>query len=174
MVLALTLLLAADTAQARPRVRRTRQAAAAARVDLDFARADIHNVLRFLARVGGINVVIADEVRGTVSLRLRRVHWKTALQVILRSKGLDSEWIGRGVLWVASAATLAKERAQRIRRRRDCLATAPLVTRIVRLSYARAEKVAPKVRAALRSRRGRVMVDERTNALIISDVQGCR
>ena len=51
-------------------------------IDLDFQRAEIHDVLRMLAETGGVNVVIADQVRGRVTIKLRRVAWDRALCAI--------------------------------------------------------------------------------------------
>ena len=131
-------------------------------------QADLRNVLRLFAEVGGINIVYGDEVGGQVTLRLRRVPWDDALRAILQARGLGMEWDGT-ILRVASHETLARERAAQIGERRTCEETAPLRTRIVRLSYARAADVAEHVRARL-TPRGRVEIDERTNALIVRDV----
>jgi type II secretory pathway component HofQ len=61
------------------------------RIDLDVKSADIHEVCRLLADVGKVNIVVADEVRGTVTLRLRNVPWDQALSTILRVKGFRAE-----------------------------------------------------------------------------------
>jgi type IV pilus assembly protein PilQ len=44
-------------------------------VDLDLKDADIQDVFRLLADIGGVNIVVADEVRGKVTLKLKRVAW---------------------------------------------------------------------------------------------------
>lgn len=49
-----------------------------ATLDLDVKDADIHDVMRLLADVGNVNIVIGDDVRGKVTLRLRRVAWDAA------------------------------------------------------------------------------------------------
>ena len=124
------------------------------RIDLTVHQGDIRNVLRLFADVGNVNVVVGDDVSGTVSMRLRNAPWDAALRAILEAKGLDMEWDGE-ILRVE---------------RQTCEQIAPLRTRIVRLSHARAEEMAPLVRARLRSERGSVEVDERTNSLIVRDV----
>ena len=60
-----------------------------ATIDLDLKDADLHNVFRLLADVGGVNIVVSDQVRGTITLRLRRVPWDQALHTIVRSKQLS-------------------------------------------------------------------------------------
>jgi type IV pilus assembly protein PilQ len=148
--------------------------ATAKRIDVSFNRADIHNVLRFFARIGNVNIVAGDGVRGRVTLRLRRMRWTMALRVVLKAKGLELARVGKDIYLVAPRAKLAKQRGRRLSGRARCLATAPLVTRLYRLSYADAAKVAVHARATLRSRRGSVTVDRRTNTLIVRDVVGCR
>lgn len=65
-------------------------AAAPETVSMDFQDADIHTVLRFLAETGHINIVVADDVKGSVTLRLKDVRWEDALTAILAAKGLTA------------------------------------------------------------------------------------
>ncbi len=58
-------------------------------VDLDLKAAPLHDVFRMLADVGAINVVVADEVHGAVTLRLRKVPWDLALCTVARTKQLS-------------------------------------------------------------------------------------
>ena len=74
-----------------------------AKVDLDVKGADVHDVLRLIADVGRVNLVVADDVRGTITLRLRGVPWDQALDVVARAKGLAVERDG-AVLMVGAAA----------------------------------------------------------------------
>lgn len=61
------------------------------RIDLDVRNADLVNLFRFLATVGGVNIVVAPEVRGQVTLRLRRVPWDQVAHVVARANGLVIE-----------------------------------------------------------------------------------
>jgi type II secretory pathway component HofQ len=140
-------------------------------VDLDFVGADVRDVLRLLADVGHVNLVIADDVVGKVTLRLKGVRWQRALDVVLSAKGLASEREGN-VIRVARLETLAKERVARADAHTACVAAAPLETRLIAVSYANAGELAKVIQASL-SRRGSVTVDARTNTLIVTDVVGC-
>ncbi len=60
-------------------------------VDLDLKDVDIANACRLLADVGRANIVVADDVHGSVTVRLRRVPWERALDLILRTKGFHAE-----------------------------------------------------------------------------------
>lgn len=137
------------------------------RIDLDFHNADIHNILRLLAEVGGVNIVTSDEVTGAVTIRMRNVPWDQALDVILQAKGLGM--VRRGnLIRVAPLATLEKERELAIARQKQQVELAPLETRLIPVSYASASDLSPRVQELLTAR-GNVSVDERTNVLIVRD-----
>lgn len=72
-------------------------------IDLDLKGADIHDVLRLLADVGHVNIVVADDVRGSVTLRMKSVPWDEALDVIVRAKGLFAERDGNVIIVFAKA-----------------------------------------------------------------------
>jgi type IV pilus assembly protein PilQ len=138
-------------------------------IDLDFKDADIHNILRLLAEVGGVNIVTSDDVSGSVTIRMRDVPWDQALDVILQAKGLGSEKKLGNLIRVAPLEVLEKEREMKIAKQKAEQELAPLETRLVPVSYATAADVQPRIKEVL-SPRGNVSVDERTNVLIVRDV----
>lgn len=84
-------------------------------VDLDLQNAPLEATLQALANVGHLNLVMAQGIQGRVTLRLRNVPWKTALQAVLRASGLDMELTGN-VLFVDRAVTLREARAAQSQR----------------------------------------------------------
>ncbi len=140
------------------------------RIDLDLKDADVHNVLRLLSEVGKVNVVTADNVAGSVTIRMRNVPWDQALEVVLQAKGLGMVR-GGNLIRVAPLADLEKEREMAIARRKQELELAPLETRLVPVSYATANEVVARAQPML-SPRGSATVDERTNVIIVKDVGG--
>jgi type IV pilus assembly protein PilQ len=140
------------------------------RIDLDLKDADVHNVLRLLADVGQVNIVTADNVTGSVTIRMRNVPWDQALDVVLQSKSLGMVRQGN-MIRVAPLADLEKERELQIARRQQEVKLAPLETRLIPVSYAQAEEVQDRVRPLL-SERGSIAVDARTNVLIARDIAG--
>ncbi|HEX7499332.1 MAG TPA: type IV pilus secretin PilQ, partial [Polyangia bacterium] len=138
------------------------------RIDLDFKGADIHNILRLLADVGQVNVIVADDVRGDVTIKMRDVPWDQALDVVLRSKGLGSVREGN-LLRVAPLALLEKELEAEIARQKQIADVLPIETRLIGVSYAESGQLMDKIRDLL-SPRGKVSEDHRTNTLIVSDV----
>lgn len=140
------------------------------RIDLDLKDADIHDVLRLLADVGRVNVVTADNVNGSVTIRMRNVPWDQAMETVLQAKGLGM--VRRGnLIRVAPIADLNKERELALARRKAEFDLAPLETRLVPISYAAAGDVMPRAKDLL-SPRGTIAVDERTNVLIVRDITG--
>ncbi|HZS36232.1 MAG TPA: type IV pilus secretin PilQ [Polyangia bacterium] len=138
------------------------------RIEMDFKDADIHNILRLLADVGQVNIVTTDDVKGTVTIRMRDVPWDQALDVILKSKGLGMQREGN-LIRVAPAAVLEKELEQEVARAKAAVELKPIDTRLIPLSYADAAQIMPRVGEVM-SPRGKVSIDARTNMLIVSDV----
>jgi len=140
------------------------------RIDLDLKDADIHNVLRLLADVGRVNIITADNVRGTVTIRMRNVPWDQALDVVLQSKKLGMVRQGN-LIRVAPLDDLQKEREQELARRKQQIALEPLETRLIPVSYGDAADIQPRAKELL-SNRGSIAVDARTNVLIVRDIAG--
>jgi type IV pilus assembly protein PilQ len=140
------------------------------RIGLDLKDADIHNILRLLADVGHVNVVTADDVGGTVTIRMNDVPWDQALDVVLSAKGLGMVRTGN-LIRVAPLDKLQKERELRVAQQRSDLDLQPLEMRLIPISYATAQELSARAKDLL-SPRGSITVDERTNTLIVRDVTG--
>lgn len=140
------------------------------RIDLDLKDADIHNVLRLLADVGHVNIITADNVTGTVTIRMRNVPWDQALDVILQAKNLGVVRQAN-LLRVAPLAELEKEREMTIARLKQETQLAPVETRLIPVSYANAGEISHRAKELL-SERGSIAVDDRTNVMIVRDVAG--
>lgn len=138
------------------------------RVTFEFKDIDIQNLLRVIAEVSKKNIVVADDVKGTVTIRLRNVPWDQALELILRSKGLGQEQIGN-ILRIAPLKTLEDEAKSREARRASMIKAEPLTVQLIPVNYATASDMATRVKDVL-TERGNVSVDTRTNVLIVRDV----
>ena len=138
-------------------------------VTLDFRDADLRDVLRMLSEVSGLDFVLQPGVAGRVSLRLTETPWDQALEVILRSRGLDYLLEG-GVLRVGSLADLVEEQVERRRQEEARSLAGERVTLRRRLAYARPEEVREALESRL-SERGRIIADPRTGTVIVSDVR---
>lgn len=138
------------------------------RVSFEFKEIDIHNLLRIIAEVSKRNVVVADNVGGRVTIRLRNVPWDQALDIILKSKGLDKEETGN-IIRVAPLRELEEERKVRDAMIANARKLEPLKVRLIPVNYATASEVSTKVKDLL-SERGSMSVDTRTNVIIVKDV----
>lgn len=137
-------------------------------VSIDVQDAQVTDVLRLLTERVPVNLVVSDAVKGRITVKLRDVKWKDALQVVLSARGLGVMRSG-SVYEVDTLERLNARAAQAVERRDLALEAGTPVTRIIPVRYARAADLAPIVKGVL-SPRGRVLVDERTNTLVVTDV----
>jgi type IV pilus assembly protein PilQ len=139
------------------------------KVDFNVKDIDIKNLLGAVAEISKRNIIVADDVKGTVTIKLRNVPWDQALDIILKSKGLGREDIGN-IIRVAPIETLRKEQKDAAEAYRNRQAAEPLKVRLIPVNYARADSLTTQLKDALTDR-GSVSVDQRTNTLIVKDVQ---
>jgi type IV pilus assembly protein PilQ len=138
------------------------------RINLDVQGADIHTVLRTLADYSGKNIIASKDVEGEVTARLYDTPWQDALTSVLKAHGygyIEENGIIRvGVMQKIRNEEL--EEAAADRKREDLQ---PIETQVVRLQFADAEELKPAL-SDMMSSRGKLQVDTRTNALIVSDI----
>ena len=139
------------------------------RIDLDMMDANVSDVLRLLAEISNLNIVASDDVKGTISLRLKNVPWDQAFDIILKSKGLDSIREGN-VIRVAPALRVRQERESALASRKAEEKLEDMEIEFVAVNYATAEDLVAQVKGVL-SDRGDITTDKRTNMLIIKDIR---
>lgn len=154
-------------------------------VTFNFQEIPVRQVLSLIAQESGFNVVAADSVNGNVTLRLDRVPWDQALDIVLRAKSLDKR-IDGNVVWVAPQSEIANYEKALAEARRDNELNAPLITEYIPINYGSASEIAAlltdqsksggqgasqgagQTRGFL-SPRGSVSFDSRTNTLLLND-----
>jgi type IV pilus assembly protein PilQ len=142
------------------------------RIGLDAVDADLHNLMRLFAVTGNVDIVVPEEVKGSVTVRLTNVPWRQAMEMVLQSKGLWYRQEGR-IIRVANRKDLdAEDQAERERQRARMQEERP-ETEVFTLNYSTAAEVLPQV-ASLLSPKGHAVIDARTNSLILTDVAGNR
>jgi type IV pilus assembly protein PilQ len=137
-------------------------------ISLDLKDADIKDVFRTISQLTGLNIVIDPEVRGTVTVQLENVPWDQALDLILKQNGLGYV-LENNIMRIATTAKLQTEESDRARLAEARQAAEPTRTVIKKLSYARAQEITPTLKSIM-SRRGDIVVDARTNTLIIREI----
>ena len=144
------------------------------RISLNFQDIEVRAVLQLIADFTELNLVASDTVSGRITLRLQNVPWDQALDLVLKTKGLDKRQVGN-VLMVAPAAEIAERERQEIEANRQIAELAPLQSEFIRIRYANAADVVALFQAGseeggtLISERGSVIVDSRTNSIIVTD-----
>lgn len=164
------------------------------KLSLNFQNIEVRSVLQLIADVTELNLVASDTVKGNITLRLDNVPWDQALDLVLKTKGLDKRQIGN-VLMVAPAAEIAERERQELETKKQLEELAPLRTEYIRVRYANARELfdlfipqygeggtggsAGAARASqdrnatgsVLSERGHAIVDERTNSIILTDTE---
>jgi type IV pilus assembly protein PilQ len=138
------------------------------RMSLDVQGADVQTVLRSLSEFSGKNIVASKEVKGEVTLRLRNVPWRHALDIVLKSQALGSVESGQTIV-VSNLETLRKEELERRSAERNQEELLPLETRILPVNYANSKEMSKSVEKTL-TKRGHIEVDDRSNSLIVTDI----
>lgn len=139
------------------------------RVSFEFKDIDIQNLLRVIAEISKKNIVVADDVSGKVTIRLRNVPWDQALDLILRTKNLGKEEVGN-IIRIAPLKTLEEEARLRNERVASLRKQEDLLVNLIPVNYAVAQDMSQRVKDIL-SDRGSVTVDTRTNVLIVKDIR---
>jgi type IV pilus assembly protein PilQ len=144
------------------------------RISLNFQNIEVRSVLQLIADFTELNLVASDSVTGNITLRLQSVPWDQALDLVLKTRGLDSRKIGN-VLMVAPAQEIAERERLEIEANKQLAELAPLQSEFIRIRYAKAAEVVTLFAAgseeggSLISERGSVVVDERTNSIVVTD-----
>ena len=157
-------------------------------VTFNFQDVPVRTVLQLIAEESNLNIVASDTVQGNVTLRLVNVPWDQAMDIVLQSKGLDKRREG-GVVWVAPQPELAKFEQDKEDARIAIDNRVDLVTDYVQINYHNATAIFKALTEAkgignqgsggsgnsenengFLSPRGRLVADERTNTLMISDI----
>jgi type IV pilus assembly protein PilQ len=141
------------------------------RLTLNFQDIETRAVLQLLADASGQNIVVSDSVSGNVTLRLQNVPWDQALDIVLRTKGLDKRRQDNVIIVAPQAELAAREKAE-LAAHKEVQELAPLRSEYLQVNYAKAADMAALIKTqtnSLLSSRGSVAVDERTNTLLLQD-----
>ena len=141
------------------------------RLSLNFQDIEVRSVLQLIADFTGINIVVSDTVRGSLTLRLKNVPWDQALDIILKTKGLAMRQTGNVMLVAPSEEIAAREKLE-LESQKQIEELEPLYSEFIQVNYAKASDLASLLKSSdttLLSDRGMVTTDERTNTLLVQD-----
>ncbi len=142
------------------------------KLSLNFQDIEVRSVLQLIADFTELNLVASDTVAGNITLRLQNVPWDQALDLILKTKGLDKRKVGN-VMLVAPADEIAAREKLELEANKQVEELAPMGTEYLTVNYAKATEIVKLLSegSAFVSGRGSVSVDERTNTLIVQDTR---
>ncbi len=154
------------------------------KLSLNFQDIDVRSVLQLIADFTDLNLVASDTVQGNITLRLQNVPWDQALDLVLKTKGLDKRKIGN-VLLVAPADEIAARERQELEAQKQIAELAPLRRELIQVNYAKASDIAKLFQSVTGSatgrgasaatantdNRGSITVDDRTNSIIAYQTQ---
>lgn len=129
------------------------------RYTFDFQNASLKNIFRIISEVSGFNVVLSPDVSGNVNIRLVDVGWNIALELILENYGLARR-CQNDIIRIAPKASLVEAKKAE-----------PLVTEMIRISYADIEEMVKNLEKIKSQDRGQISSDVRTNTLILTDIE---
>lgn len=139
------------------------------KISIEVNDAEISDIFKFLSEESGVNFVIADDVKGKISIKLKQVPWDQALVVIMKSKKLGYQRSGQ-VLRIAKMADLKQEEEDFSKVAKAKQTTLPIEVKIIPVSYAKVDDLLKQISPFL-SERGKAIAESRTSAIVISDIQ---
>ena len=149
------------------------------KLSLNFQDIDVRSVLQLIADFTDLNLVASDSVQGSITLRLQNVPWDQALDLVLKTKGLDQRKIGN-VLLIAPADEIAARERQELESQQLMAELAPLRRELIQVNYAKAADIAKLFESVTAADdqgqggsagRGSLTVDDRTNSIIAYQTQ---
>lgn len=154
------------------------------KLSLNFQDIEVRSVLQLIADFTSLNLVASDTVSGRITLRLQNVPWDQALDLILKTKGLDKRTVGN-VMLVAPAEEIALREELELKSANQSEQLAALRSEFIQVNYAKASDLKTLITSgtssssanqpqggntgSLLSNRGSISVDARTNTLIVQD-----
>ncbi len=141
------------------------------KLSLNFQNVEVRAVLQVIADFTGLNIITSDTVTGNLTLRLKDVPWDQALDIILKSKGLDLRKTGN-VVWIAPRDELATREKLALESKQQIADLEPTRTEIFQLNYQKAEAFRTLLtddKQRILSKRGSAVIDPRTNTVFVQD-----
>ena len=143
------------------------------RLTLNFQDIDVRSVLQLLADTSGQNIVVSDSVTGNLTLRLQNVPWDQALDIVLRTKGLDKRRQDNVIIIGPTDELASREKAE-LAAHKEVQELSPVHTEFLQVNYAKVADLAKLIKTAnakdsMLSARGSLSIDERTNTLLVQD-----
>ncbi|HIA32810.1 MAG TPA: type IV pilus secretin family protein [Nitrospinaceae bacterium] len=151
------------------------------KIDLDFQGASLTNILRIFSEISGFNIIIADQVKGNVNIKLHSVPWNQAFKIILDNHQLAIRCIGDNIINVVPLADIEKEIAaqaairtaaekEEALKKAAAINSEAMITEVKRINYGLISDISKSL-DPFKSEGGHIIVDKRTNTFILTDLR---
>jgi len=141
------------------------------KLSLNFQNVEVRAVLNVIADFTDLNIITSDTVSGNITLRLKEVPWDQALDIILKTRGLDMRRNGN-VIWIAPRDELATREKLALEAQQQINDLEQTRTESFQMNYQKAsdvQKLLSDPQQRMLSKRGSAVVDARTNTLFVQD-----
>lgn len=139
------------------------------KISIEVKDADLKEVFNLISEESGLNIILSEDIKGKTTLKLRQIPWDQALVIIMQSNQLG--YVRQGnILRIAPLEQIRKETDQARQLLESQKQLEPIKARVYNLSYAKAKDLEPQIQNFLTAGRGKVKADERTNTLVVTDV----
>ena len=138
------------------------------KVTLEFADAEVRKIFQLLSEVSNKNFVLGDDVSGTISIKLVNVPWDQALDIILDTKGLDKREDGN-IIIIKGKGKFKSQAEEELEIKKQQFRSIELKTEMFSINYADIGSIVGQF-SALKSDRGAIAQDARTNKVIVKDI----
>ena len=151
------------------------------KIDLNFQSASLTNILRIFSEISGFNIIIPDQVKGNVNIKLHSVPWNQAFKIILDNHQLAIRCIGDNIINVVPLADIEKEIAaqaairtaaekEEALKKAAAINSEAMITEVKRINYGLISDISKSL-DPFKSEGGHIIVDERTNTFILTDLR---
>jgi len=151
------------------------------KIDLNFQSASLTNILRIFSEISGFNIIIADQVKGNVNIKLHSVPWNQAFKIILDNHQLAIRCIGDNIINVVPLADIEKEIAaqaairtaaekEEALKKAAAINSEAMITEVKRINYGLISDISKSL-DPFKSEGGHIIVDKRTNTFILTDLR---
>jgi type IV pilus assembly protein PilQ len=148
---------------------RSNQKFSGKRISIEIDEMELRDIFKLIGEEAGVNLVIADDVTGKMSLKLKGVPWDQALVMIMKSKKLGYTRSGN-ILRIAPMAELRTEEEDAIRIQTAKRNNQPPIVKTITINYAKVDELERQIRPLL-SPKGAVVADPRTSSIVVTDVK---
>ena len=151
------------------------------KIDLNFQSASLTNILRIFSEISGFNIIIPDQVKGNVNIKLHSVPWNQAFKIILDNHQLAIRCIGDNIINVVPLADIEKEIAaqaairtaaekEEALKKAAAINSEAMITEVKRINYGLISDISKSL-DPFKSEGGHIIVDTRTNTFILTDLR---